>query len=97
VSERRSCETCGGRGYVVVGAGLVPLEERYPDLPIHEMYERGWLAGAGDGEDVQVCDEAFLRFWRVDSHEAVVAYMASPDFPERSLTGSSEKKGEETK
>lgn len=62
------CPSCGGAGYIEVGAGLDALQERYPDLPIREMARRGWFGDIGDGEDVAWCDAAFLRFWNAPTH-----------------------------
>jgi hypothetical protein len=66
--RRRKCEHCHGRGYFVEGAGLVALQEKYPDLPMREIQDRGWL-GYPDEDDMTACDAAFLRFWEVASHE----------------------------
>jgi hypothetical protein len=71
MSQRRICDACGGAGHIDAGVGLIALEYRYPELPIREMARRGWLGNVGDGDDVLVCDAAFLRFWGVDTHAEV--------------------------
>lgn len=71
MSERKPCEACCGRGYVIVGAGLAALENQYPGLPIREMEQRGWFGDVGNGEDVARCDASFLRFWGVTTHADV--------------------------
>lgn len=83
---KRTCETCGGRGYIEVGVGLNALQDRYPELPIREMVQRGWLCDVGDGDDVARCDAAFLEFWGVESHDEVQKRLhPSPVSTRRSL------------
>lgn len=65
---RKKCEACGGCGYIEFDVGLAALQERYPDLPMREMQDRGWL-GFPDENDVAACDAAFLTFFEVASHE----------------------------
>lgn len=73
MSATRACEACGGCGYVVLGAGLVALEDQYLALPIREMERRGWFLDVGDGEDIERCAAAFLNFWGARTHADVRA------------------------
>lgn len=76
--ETRQCEACGGSGYIVLGAGLNALQDKYPDFPIREMAQRGWLGDVGDGEDVERCDAAFLGFWGVSTHAEARSLFPTP-------------------
>lgn len=69
MSEWRQCKECGGLGRIEIGVGLTALQDKYPDLPIREIARRGWFGDVGDGEDVELCDANFLKFWKVSSHE----------------------------
>ncbi len=77
MGHRRKCEACNGSGYIVVGAGLAVLEAIYPDLPIREMVQRGWLGDVGDGEDAKRCECGFFAFWQAETHEQVREQLTS--------------------
>lgn len=70
MSETRICEVCRGTGRVLAGAGLDALQREWPDLPIREMAQRGWI-DAGDVENVARCEASFLRFWEASSHAEI--------------------------
>lgn len=71
--EKRPCESCGGSGFIIIGAGLSALQDAYPELPIREMAKRGWFGTIENEEDTERCESAFLHFWGVATHAEVRA------------------------
>lgn len=82
-----ACSHCHGKGTVTVFDGVAVLAERYPTLPVAEMFARGWISGSGKNgpdtwtaEDEKALDASFLRFWGAKSHDEIPAIMSRP-FP----------------
>lgn len=61
---RVKCEYCEGRGYFVTGAGLAALQDKYPEFPIREIQNRGWL-GFPDEADGDAYEPKMLAALRM--------------------------------